>query len=73
MDACAVAGGFSYDLIKRITAHTNASVRSKLVGYSFYGKEWRNIRVEEMYWSLGMILKMSLINFNFGGIRIKSQ
>ena len=35
LDACAVAGGFSYDLIKRITAHTNASVRSKLVGYSF--------------------------------------
>ncbi len=69
MGACAVAGGFSYDLIKRITAHTNASVRSKLVGYSFYGKEWRNIRVEEMYWTLGMILKMSLINFNFGGIR----
>jgi hypothetical protein len=43
LDACAVAGGFSYDLIKRITAHSNASVCSKLVGYSFYGKEWRNI------------------------------
>jgi hypothetical protein len=69
LEACSVAGGLSYDLIKRITAHTNASVRSKLIGYSFYGKEWRNIRVEEMYWTLGMILKMSLINFHFGGIK----
>jgi hypothetical protein len=45
LDACSVAGGLSYELIKKITKHTNDSVRSKLVGYSFYGKEWRNIKV----------------------------
>ena len=35
---CSVAGDFSYKLTKMINVHTNACVRSKLIGYQFYGK-----------------------------------
>ena len=32
LGACGIAGGLSYDLIKRITSNTNATVRSRLTG-----------------------------------------
>jgi hypothetical protein len=69
LGACGTAGGFSYELIKRITMNSNAYVRSRLVGNKFYGSDWKNITVEEMFHTLGMILKMSLVNIRLGGLK----
>ena len=65
---CGIAGGFSYELVKRITMNSNAYVRARFVGNKFYGSDWTNINVEEMFHTLGMILKMSLVNIRLGGI-----
>jgi hypothetical protein len=69
LGACRTAGGFSYDLLKCITSDSNAYIRSRLVGNKFYGTEWRNITVEEMYHAIGMILKMSLVTIHLGGLK----
>ena len=69
LGACGVAGGLTYSLIKRITANSNSYVRAKMKGTKWYGSDWRPIRTEEMYWTLGMVLKMSMIQICYGGIR----
>jgi hypothetical protein len=61
LGAHGTAGGFTYELIKRITTNLNAYVHSRLVGNKFYGALWKDITVPEMYWALGMILKTSLV------------
>jgi len=58
LGACGIAGGFSYELIKCITMNSNAYVQAWLVGNKFYGFDWKNIMVEEMFHMLGMILKI---------------
>ena len=40
-----------------------------MVGNKFYGSDWKNITVEEMFRMLGMILKMSLVNICLGGLK----
>ena len=67
--ACGTAEGFTYDLLKCITTNSNVYVQSRLVGNKFYGSEWKNITVEEMYHTLGMILKMSLVTIRLGGLK----
>jgi hypothetical protein len=68
LQACAVAGGFTYDLIKRITANSNAyASKSKGTDNRFAGSPWTPITVEEMYHALGIILKMSVDNRQIGG------
>jgi hypothetical protein len=62
-------GGFSYDLIKKITTNSNSYAWSKVVNNKFYGSKWENIWFEEMYWALGMIMIMSLVHIGFGGIK----
>ena len=69
LGACGIAGGFSYELLKCITMNSNAYVRARLVGNRFYGSDWKNITVEEMFHILGMILKMSLVNICIGGLK----
>jgi hypothetical protein len=39
------------------------------VGNKFYGSDLKNITVEEMFHTLGMILKMSLVNIRLGGLK----
>ena len=69
LGACRIAGGFSYELLKCITMNSNAYVRAQLVGNRFYGSDWKNITVEEMFHTLGMILKLSLVNIRLGGLK----
>jgi hypothetical protein len=54
--------------VKWLTANSNACTRAKVVDNKFYGKKWDNICMEEMLWTSGMIMKMSLINIQYGGI-----
>ena len=68
LDACGIDSGFIYNLMKRITAILNAYAWSKLIGDKFVGSPWRNITLEEMYNSFGIILKMSIDNYQLGGI-----
>ena len=49
--------------------NSNAYVRARLVGHRFYGSDWKNITVEETFHTLGMILKMSLVNIRLGGLK----
>ena len=69
LGACGTAGGFSYELVKRITMNSNNYVRERLVGNKFYGSDWKNITVEEMFHTFGMILKMSLVSIRLGGLK----
>jgi hypothetical protein len=39
------------------------------VGNKFYGSDWKNITVKEMFHTLGMILKISLVNICLGGLK----
>jgi hypothetical protein len=48
--------------------NSNVYVRARLVG-NIYGSDWKNITVEEMFHTLGMILKMSLVNIHLGGLK----
>jgi len=48
---------------------SNAYVCARLVGNKFYGSDWKNITVKEMLHTLGMILKMSLVNICLGGLK----
>jgi len=68
LQACGVAGGFTYKLIKRITANSNAYASRNLKGSNFAGNLWHSITVEEIYHFLGIILKMSMGNYQIGGI-----
>jgi hypothetical protein len=70
LGACGIAGGFSYELLKRITMNSNAYVRARLVGNRFYGSDWKNITIAEMFHTLGMILKMSLVNIRLSGLKV---
>ncbi len=67
LEAFGVAGGFTYELIKRITANSNAYASKNLKGSNFAGSFWHPISVEEMYHFLGIILKMSIDNRQVGG------
>ena len=67
--ACGIAVGFSYELIKRFTANSNAYVLTRFKGNKLYGSVWKNIAVPEMYWALGIILKMSLVSIRLGGLK----
>ena len=69
LGACGIAGGFSCELLKCITINSNAYVGAQLVGNRFYGLDWKNITIEEMFHTLGMILKMSLVNICLGGLK----
>ncbi len=69
LEACGVAGGFTYQLIKRITANSNAYVDKIKVGNRFFGTIWTPITVQEMYRALGIILKMSIDCRQLGGIQ----
>ena len=68
LQMCGVAGGFTYKLIKRITANSNAYASRNLKGSNFAGNLWHPIMVEEMYLFLGIILKMSMDSCQIGGI-----
>ena len=48
----------------------NAYVRARLVGNKFYGSNWKNITIEEMFHTFGMILKMSLVSICLGGLKV---
>ena len=67
LEACGVVGGFMYDLIKCITANSNAYADRKKRNNHFAGSVWSPISVEEMYHALGIILKMSIHNHQIGG------
>mgnify|MGYP006184554199 CR=1 FL=1 len=67
--ACGTAWGFSYELVKLITMNLNAYVWARLVGNKFYGSNWKNITIEEMFHTFGMILKMSLVSICLGGLK----
>jgi hypothetical protein len=67
LEACGVAGGFTYELIKRMTANLNAYAAKHIRGNHFAGYSWHAITVEEMYHFLGIILKMSIDNHQIGG------
>lgn len=69
LGGCGVPGGFSYKLVKWIIMNSNAYVCTRLVGNKFYGSDWKNITIEEMFHTFGMILKMSLVNISFGGLK----
>lgn len=69
LGACATAGGFSYDLFKRISMNSKAYVCTSFVASNFYGCDWKNITVEEMFHAQGMILKTSLVNIRLGGLK----
>ena len=69
LGACGTAGSFSYELVKRINMNLNAYVQARLVGNKFYGSNWKNITVEEMFHTFGMILKMSLVSIRLGGLK----
>ena len=69
LGACGTAGGFSYELVKRIKMNSNNYVRERLVGNKFYGSDWKNITVVEMFHAFGMILKMSLVSICLGGLK----
>ena len=49
--------------------NSNAYVQARLVGNKFYGSNWKNITVEEMFHTFGMILKMSLVSICLGGLK----
>jgi len=40
LEACGVAGGFTYELIKRITANSNAYASKNIQGSNFAGSFW---------------------------------
>ena len=40
-----------------------------MVVNKFYGKRWENIKAEEMFRTLGMIMKMSLVQIRYGGTK----
>ena len=69
LEACGVAGGFTYQLIKRITANSNAYVDRIKDGNRFAGTIWTPITVQEMFRALGIILKMSIDCRQLGGIQ----
>ena len=69
LGACRTAGGFSYELVKQITMNSNAYVQARLVRNKFYGSDWKNITIEEMFHTFGMILKMSLVSICLGGLK----
>ena len=69
LEACGVAGGFTYQLIKKITANSNAYVDRIKVGNRFAGTLWTPITVQEMFRALGIILKMSIDCRQLGGIQ----
>jgi len=50
--------------------NSNAYVRARLVGNRFYGSDWKNITIAEMFHTLGMILKMSLVNIRLSGLKV---
>jgi hypothetical protein len=54
LGACGTGGGFTYNLIKQITANSNAYVCSRLRRNKFYGTVWKNITMPEKYWTLGV-------------------
>jgi hypothetical protein len=68
LQACVVAGGFTYQLIKRISANLNAYANGHKNGNRVGGSLWKPIQVEEMYHALGIILKMSINNQQIRGI-----
>jgi hypothetical protein len=68
LQACGVAGGFTFDLIKQINANSNAYVNNnKGNDNCFAGSPWTPISVEEMYHALGIRLKMSVDNHQLRG------
>ena len=68
LGSCSVAGGFTYELMKRITANSNAYANRHKKENRFAGSLWKPILVEEMHHALGIILKMSIDNRQIGGI-----
>ncbi len=69
LGVCSTAGGFSYELVKRITMNLNNYIRERLVGNKFYGSDWKNITIEEMFHTFGMILKMSVVSICLGDLK----
>jgi hypothetical protein len=67
LQACGIAGGFTLELIKRITANSNEYASNHLVGGKFAGSIWHPIETQEMFHALGIILKMSIDNRHLGG------
>jgi hypothetical protein len=61
LGACGTAGSFTHELVKCITMNSNAYIQARLVGNKFYGSDWKNITLDEMFHISGMILKMSLV------------
>jgi hypothetical protein len=55
--------------VKWFTADSNAYAHTKVVDNKFYGKRRENIKVEEKFWTLGVIMKMSLVQIRYGGIK----
>ncbi len=49
--------------------NSNNYIRERLIGNKFYGSDWKNITVEEMFHTFGMILKMSLVSIHLGGLK----
>ena len=49
--------------------NSNNYIQGRLVGNKFYGSDWKNITVEEMLHTFGMILKMSLVSIHLGGLK----
>ena len=69
LGACGTVGGFSYELVKHITMNSNTYVWARLVGNKLYGSDWKNITVEEIFHTFGMILKMSLVIIRLGVLK----
>lgn len=68
LGACGTAGDFSYELAKCITMNSNACVWVRLFNSKFYKQDWKSITIEEMFHTLGLILKMSLVSICLGRI-----
>jgi hypothetical protein len=69
LDACRAAGGLTYKFVKQLTANSNAYPCTKVVNTKFFGKRWENTKVEEKFWTLGMIMKISLVQIRYSGIK----
>ncbi len=62
LEACAVAGGINCELIFHMAFHSNEYAHLKTDNNGkFAGYMWCNISVMEIYYFIGILLKISLI------------
>ncbi len=65
-----VVSGLNRELISHLTFHSYQYACGKLdhVSQTIVGYKWINISMSDMYWSLGIIMKMALISSDIDGL-----